>query len=245
MTDLLYRDFGAARYRTIEERMANPGGLSPHLQVFAPLSTLTQEVADKRYQAAPENALSVNWYVKLNIDSVRDQKSWSTLVVPQGEQLCLFKHLPAYNRLLDVAVLVGCGSHAMLTDVDIVKYSDPATSVFSVAAAQDLSVCTDFAVLAPDPLDAGPPIVSSYIAREDSYLLRVCITPPFTNGDGDGVFVENPGTPCEEKACIKLIVHAHLRNECFADTLRGCRLEDYCDCSSDVPPADCEDPQEV
>lgn len=228
---VLYRDFGAARYRPIAERMANPAALSPHSQVFAPISVLTSEVAERRYQSTPENALSLAWYVKANMDSVRDQKAWDDLVVPAGEKLEILKHLPGWNRLVDVAVLVGCGSHAMSTDIDIVTFEDQDTSILSVAAGVDLSVCDDLAVLAPAAM--------SYIKRDASYMVKISITPPFTNANGDGVFTKGKGTSCEERACLRLLVHAHLRNMCFSEVLRGCRLEDYCGCASDVLPDDC------
>lgn len=242
--NILYRDFGAARYRSTSERLNNPVGLSPHSQIFAPLDTLTPETAERRYQSTPENGLTTNWYVKLNIDSVRDKKAWADIVVPAGEQLCLFKHLPGYNRLLDVGVLVDCGSHAMATDIDIVKVSDPDTSIFSVAAGVDLTVCDDFAADIPPngEGDAGAAVIGDYIKREDSYLLRVCITPPFTDADGNGVFVSEAGTPCEEASCLRLLVHAHLRNMCFSDVIRGCRLEDGCCDEAPDAPADCTTP---
>lgn len=243
--DVLYRDFGAARYRSIDERMANPSAFSPAAQIFQPLSTLTSEVACRRYQATPENGLTTNWYVKLNVDSKRDKKAFDNLVVPAGETLNLYKHLPGYNRLLDVGVMVGCGSHAMATDIEIVKYADPATAVHTVAAGVDLSVCDDFAceITGDADADKGLPAGGDYIKRDDSYLLCVKITPPFTNADGDGVFVDQAGTTCETRACLHLIVHAHLRNMCFADTLTGCRLDDYgCDCETQTAPPDCDAP---
>lgn len=231
--DILYRDFGAAQYREIGERLSNPTGLSPHSQIFAPLDVLTDDVASRRYAATPENALSINWYVKLNVDSTRDKKAWESIKVPAGEVLSLYKHIPGYNRLLDVGILVGCGSAGLTADVEIVTYADPATAVHTIATAVDLSVC--------DEIVADPATLGDYIKRDDSYLVKVSITPPFTDADGNGVFVKDAGTPCEERACLNLLVHTHLRHMCFHDAIRGCRLDDSnCGCESSPAPATCE-----
>lgn len=239
---ILYRDFGAARYRTIDERMANPSPLSPHSQVFSPLDMLTEAVACKRHQATPENALSLNWYVKMNIDSARDHKAWESIKVPAGEKLELYKHLPGWNRLLDVGVLVFGASHAMDTDIEIVKFADPDTAVHTIQTGINLSIPDDFAadITVNGEGDEGFATVGDYIKRSDSYLLKVTITPPFTDEDGNGVFVKGLNTGCEERACLKLVVHAHLRNMCFSDSIVGCKLENYgCDFTHEAPPNDC------
>lgn len=228
--DILYRDFGAARYRSTDERFAAGTSLSPHSQVFQPLSVLTPTVATRRYQSTPENALSLNWYVKLDIDTARDNKAWASIKVPAGETLDLYKELPGWNRLLDVGVLVGCNTDDMgEADISVVTYDDPTTDVHVVAAALDLTTVSDTAE-AISPATGG-----DYISRETPYLIKVSLTPPFTDADGNGVFVKGANTPCEERACLRLVVHAHLRNMCFKDTIRGCNLEDYgcSDCCED------------
>ena len=236
--DILYRDFGAARYASTDERFANGSAFSPHTQIGQPLAVLTDAVKQRRYQATPENGLTTNWYVKMNIDSARDNKWWSTIKVPAGEKLCLYKHLPGWNRLIDLGVLVGCGTEGLTADISVVACSDIETPVVDVATGQALDAPTDFA------FDIAPPN-GIYINREDSFLLKVCIEPPYTDADGNGVFVKGAGTECEARSCVKLIVHAHLRNMCFSETLRGCRLEDYgCDCCSEEYVDPCADEKE-
>lgn len=236
MSEHLYRDFGAARYRPTDERLGSiSGGFSPHSQLLQPLAVLTNEVMERRYQSTPENSLSLDWYVKADIDTQRDHKTWESVVVPAGETLDLFKHLPGWNVLQYVGVLVGCGSNAGLADISIVSYDDTGTDIAPVAAGVDLSV-VDEQVAAIEAATMG-----LYIKRDAHLLLKISITPPFTDADGNGVFVKNAGTGCEERACIKLMVHAHLRNMCFKEVLRGCNLEDYgCgDCQAELPDDPC------
>lgn len=236
MANYLFNDLTAASYRNINEQMNNPSGFSPHSQVIAPLSTLTEEVACRRYQMEPAHA-PTTWYVRFNLDSDTHGKALADLVVPAGEKACFFKHLPGYNKLECVAFLAGCSSHPMVTDIDIVKYSDPDTPIEPVAAGLDLTVCQDDGVAT-----AGG--AGLYIKRDDSLLLRICVTPPFTDEDGNGVFVKKPGTVCEEAACINLEVHAHLRSMCFSDKIRGCRLQGDCGCETTPAPPTCEDDAE-
>jgi len=220
--DILYRDFGAARYRSTDERFAAASSLSPHTQLFQPLSVLTPGVAMRRYQSTPENALSLNWYVKLDIDTARDHKGWDSVKVPAGETLDLYKGLPGWNRLLDVGYLVGCNSDDVGdVDISVVAYDDPATDIHAVAAGLDLTTPTD------DAFAVSPATGGDYIQRETPYLLKVSLTPPYTDEAGNGVFVSGVGTACEQRACIRLVVHAHLRNMCFKESIRGCNLDDY------------------
>lgn len=189
----------------------------------------------RRYQSTPENALSLDWYVKMDIDTARDHKTWESIVVPAGETLDLFKHLPGWNILQYVGALVGCGSNAGLADISIVSADDTSTDIAPVAAGVDLAVVDETVV----PIEAAT--MGLYVKRNDHLLLKVAITPPFTDADGNGVFVLNAGTGCEERACIRLMVHAHLRNMCFKEVLRGCNLEDYgCgDCEVELPDDPC------
>lgn len=230
MSNYLFRDFGAEKCRDIDDRMKNPVSFSPAHQVFSPLENLTKELACRRHQLTPENA-PTNWYVKLPFDSTRERKALECVVVPAGEKLCLFKHLPGWNKLVDVGYAIGCGSHPMLTDIDIVKCSDPDKSILSIAAGLDLTVCTD---------DASP-VIDQYIKRDDSCLLRVCITPPFTDADGNGVFINKPGTTCEESSCFQIAVHAHLKHMCFSETIRGCRIGEGCGCPEPAPVDPCDE----
>lgn len=230
----LLKDYGAARGRTISERMANPLGFSPENQLLAPVSTLTDAIACGRYQSTPENALHLVWYQNLDLSSERqlDAKALAKVKLAPGEKLEVVRHLPGWNLLTDVFVYAGCNSDAMLTDISIVSVADPDTVIHDVATGLDLTtdVYEHFAI----------PAGGELIKREDSYFLKASITPPYTDADGNGVFVQQPGTPCEKAACLNLVVHAHLRNTCFKEEHRGCRIGDSnCGCSTCPAPADC------
>ena len=211
--DVLYRDFGAKRYLPIDQRIGN-GSLNPAAQVFGSLSDLA--VADAvRYQRTPENS-PTGWFVSMDIDTVRDHKAWATVVVPAGEKFVLYKHLPGWNKLSEVAYFVGCGSQGM-ADISVVAVADPTTDIAVVETGLDLSVESDDCVATPH-----------YIQRSNSYLLKVVLTPPFTNANGEGVFVKGPNTPCEERTCLRLMVNAHLKTMGFRENIRGCRLDEWC-----------------
>jgi len=233
MTVYLLEDYGAFNSLEINERMANPMGFSPESQILGPLSNLSSEIACARYQSTPENALHVAWYQKLVFNSNLDGhcKALAKVKLAPGEKLELVRHLPGWNLLKEVFVTAGCNSHAMLTDVEIVEYNDPTVVVHTVATGLDLTtdVCEHLSV------GAG---LGDFIKRDNSYLLKVSITPPFTDKDGNGVFVLGEGTPCEQTACLNINVHAHMLNSCFRESAIGCRLgggKCNCDCNQPAP----------